>query len=108
MWNALLGDLIRQTPHGVIAARFHRGLAKVIAGLALKLAARERDEGPRFDTIALSGGCFQNRVLFEEVQRRLAALDFKLLTHAQVPAGDGGIALGQAAIAAARVLEEAV
>ena len=101
VWNALLGDLILKTPPGVIAARFHRGLAKVIAKLALKLAARDSEGGPRFDAVALSGGCFQNRVLFEEVRRRLLDLDFKLLTHAQVPAGDGGLALGQAAVAAA-------
>ena len=101
LWNAILGDLILKTPPGVISARFHRGLAKVIGKLALKLAARDSEGGPRFDTVALSGGCFHNRVLFEEVQRRLLALDFKVFSHAQVPAGDGGLALGQAAIAAA-------
>ena len=101
VWNAILGDLILATPPGVIAARFHRGLARVIAKLALKLAARDSEGGPRFDAVALSGGCFQNRVLFEEVHRRLAAIGFKVLTHSQVPAGDGGLALGQAAIAAA-------
>ncbi len=106
MWNALLGDLILETPPGIIAARFHRGLAKVIARLALKLAGRESEGGARFDTIALSGGCFQNRVLFEEVQRRLSELGFIVLAHSQVPAGDGGIALGQAAVAAALWLEQ--
>ena len=104
VWNAILGDLILKTPPGIIAARFHRGLGKVIVKLALKLAARDSEGGPRFDTVALSGGCFQNRVLFEQVQRRLLALDFKVLSHAQVPAGDGGLALGQAAIAAALLL----
>ena len=106
VWNAILGDLILKTAPGVIAARFHRGLAKVIAKLALKLAAREGEGGPRFDTVALSGGCFQNRVLFEEVERRLQALDFQVLTHSQVPAGDGGLALGQAAIGAALWIEQ--
>ena len=106
VWNAILGDLILKTPPGVIAARFHRGLAKVIVKLALKLAARDSEGGPRFDTVALSGGCFQNRVLFEEVQRRLRALDFQVLSHAQVPAGDGGLALGQAVIAAASWIDK--
>ena len=101
VWNAILGDLILQTPPGVIAARFHRGLAKVIEKLALKLAGRDGEGGPRFDTVALSGGCFQNRVLFEEVHRRLTAAGFTVLSHAQVPAGDGGLALGQAVIASA-------
>ena len=101
VWNAILGDLILGTPAGVIAARFHRGLAKVIVKLANKLAARDAEGGPRFDTVALSGGCFQNRVLFEEVQRRLGEAGFTVLAHAQVPAGDGGLSLGQAAIASA-------
>ncbi|RJF86399.1 carbamoyltransferase HypF [Oleomonas cavernae] len=100
MWNALLGDLILKTPPGVIAARFHRGLAKGVAAMADKLAGGE-GEVRRFDTVALSGGCFQNRVLFEEVARRLVAQGFQVLSHARVPANDGGLALGQAAVAAA-------
>ncbi|ACK52635.1 (NiFe) hydrogenase maturation protein HypF [Methylocella silvestris BL2] len=107
MWNALLGDLILKTPAPVIAARFHKGLARAIAAMALKLARRGDAEGrpPRFDTIALSGGCFQNKVLFEKVLGRLQALDFEVLTHSRTPANDGGVALGQAAIAAAHLID---
>ncbi len=104
MWNAILGDLILNTPAPVMAARFHKGLAKAIAAMARKLARRDDADGPRFDTVALSGGCFQNRVLFEEVTRRLEADGFTVLSHAQVPANDGGLALGQAAIGAAHLL----
>ena len=89
----------------MIAARFHKGLAKIVAALATNLARRDDDGGPRFDTIALSGGCFQNRILFEEVLRRLGQKDFVVLSHAQVPANDGGLALGQAAIGAARLID---
>ncbi|MGQ0456032.1 MAG: carbamoyltransferase HypF [Hyphomicrobium sp.] len=103
-WNAILGDLILKTPPGVIAARFHRGLARVIAAFAVKLAKRDSVDGARFDTVALSGGCFHNRVLLEQVVRRLEEKDFHVLTQSRVPAGDGGLALGQAAIAAARIL----
>lgn len=105
VWNAILGDLILETPVGAMAARFHRGLARVIAMMAVKLAKRDSDGGPRFDTIALSGGCFQNRILLEEVSMRLEGEGFKILTHSQIPAGDGGLALGQGAIAAALLIE---
>ena len=102
MWRALLGDLARGTPAGVIAARFHRGLARALVSMTVQVRGPER--GTRFDTVALSGGCFQNRVLFEETSRRLEAAGLRVLSHAAVPPNDGGLALGQAAIAAARLL----
>ena len=107
MWSALLDDLIRKVPLGLIAARFHRGLADVIVRMVDQLA---RD--PALDTlprplVALSGGVFQNRVLFERVLARLSARGFTVLSHTQVPCNDGGLALGQAAIAAARLLRSA-
>ena len=71
MWRALLGDLIRKTPAPLIAARFHKGLARIVVAMTKKLARRDSEGGPRFDTVALSGGCFQNRILFEEIVRRL-------------------------------------
>ena len=105
MWEAILGDLVLKTPAPVMAARFHKGLARIVAALATDLARRDDVGGPRFDTIALSGGCFQNRILFEEVVRRLEQNNFVVLSHAQVPANDGGLALGQAAIGAAHLID---
>lgn len=106
MWNAVLGDLILKTPAPVIAARFHKGLAKSIAAMALKLARRDEDGArPRFDTVALSGGCFQNKVLFEQVIDRLEGMNFNVLTHSRVPSNDGGVAFGQAVIAAAHLID---
>jgi hydrogenase maturation protein HypF len=105
MWRALLGDLIRKTPAPLIAARFHKGLAKIIVAMAKRLARRDDEGGARFDTVALTGGCFQNRILFEEVVRRLEQENFIVLSHSQVPANDGGLALGQAAIGAARLID---
>lgn len=104
-WRAVLGDLILQTPPGLMAARFHMGLSKAIATMTEKLARRDDEAGPRFDTVALTGGCFQNEVPFEEVLRRLESAGFSVLTHAQVPANDGGLALGQAAIGAAHLID---
>jgi hydrogenase maturation protein HypF len=103
MWRAVLGDLILRTPAPMMAMRFHKGLARAIAAMSLNLAGQPGAER-RFDTIALSGGCFQNDILFEQTSRRLEAEGFSVLSHRQVPANDGGLALGQAAIAAARVL----
>ena len=105
MWRALLGDLILKTPAPLIAARFHKGLARIIVAMTRKLARREEGGGARFDTVALSGGCFQNRVLFEEAVRRLEQDNFTVLSHAEVPANDGGLALGQAAIGAALLID---
>ena len=103
MWRALFGDLVLATPPGVVAARFHRGLGRALAAMATKL--KGDGELPRFTSVALSGGCFQNRVLFEETSRRLRDAGFDVVTHARVPPNDGGIALGQAVVAAARLIE---
>src|SRR5271165_5177997 len=105
MWRALLGDLILKTPAPLIAARFHKGLAQIVVAMTKKLARRDGEGGARFGAVALSGGCFQNRVLFEEVVRRLEQENFTVLSHTQVPANDGGLALGQAAIGAARLID---
>lgn len=106
MWRALLGDLILKTPAPLMAARFHKGLAKIIVAMTRKLAHCEDESSRRFKTVALSGGCFQNRILFEEIVRHLEEDNFTVLSHAQVPANDGGLALGQAAIGAARLIED--
>jgi hydrogenase maturation protein HypF len=98
MWPALLADLARGTPVPVIAARFHLGLTEAILELVCALSRG------RVDTVALSGGVFQNRLLFERVSGGLRERGFSVLSHRLVPANDGGLALGQAAIAAARAL----
>ena len=106
MWRELLHDLDEDLPPGAIALRFHRGLARALAETAVRLATL--DSGPkRYDTVALTGGCFQNSLLLEEVGARLRGAGFSVLTHAEVPAGDGGLALGQTAIGAARLFDHA-
>lgn len=102
MWDAILGDLMNQTPAPLIATRFHNGMALAIVAMAVRLAGNRNAR--QFSTVALSGGCFQNRVLFEAVARGLETEGFVVLTHAHVPANDGGLALGQAAIAAAHLI----
>jgi hydrogenase maturation protein HypF len=102
LWRAVLGDLILDTPPPVMSARFHKGLARALAAMAERLSAEAR-----FDTVALTGGCFQNKLLFTQAERRLRKAGFEVLSHARVPAHDGGLALGQAAIGAARLMQEA-
>ncbi|MBP6808917.1 MAG: carbamoyltransferase HypF, partial [Chromatiaceae bacterium] len=99
MWEALLGDLARGQDRGSMAARFHLGLAQGAADLAGRLAT---DRG--LATVALSGGVFQNKTLFEAIAQRLRQQGLRVLTHRQVPANDGGLALGQAVAAAARLI----
>jgi len=100
MWYALLEDLGRKAPLGQIAARFHRGLAKAIRDTVAHIRG-----SISLNTVALTGGCFQNKLLLEEVVRLLEADGLSCLLHGKVPTNDGGLALGQAAIAAARHIE---
>ena len=90
MWQALLRDLVANTPPAVMAARFHKGLARGVVAMVSCLSER----AVREPTIALSGGVFQNKTLLEEIARRLRAQGFTVLTQRQVPANDGGLSLG--------------
>jgi hydrogenase maturation protein HypF len=95
--RAAADDLAAGVPPAVIAARFHNGVAAVVAAACLRI--RERDA---LTTVALSGGVFQNMLLLNQVAARLESGGFTVLTHSRVPCNDGGISLGQAVIAAAR------
>lgn len=85
---------------GVIAARFHATMVAIVAALARHARARSG-----LAVVALSGGCFQNRRLLDGSVAALAADGFRVLVHHRVPANDGGLALGQAVVAAARLAE---
>jgi hydrogenase maturation protein HypF len=99
MWPVLLDDIASGTPLPLVAGRFHGGLAIALSQMVSALRVTGR--------VALSGGVFQNRLLLEQVMRRLAAQGLDVLTHRSMPANDGGLALGQAAIAAATLLASA-
>jgi hydrogenase maturation protein HypF len=81
----------------VVAARFHNA----VAGLVVAGAARVR-ETTGLATVALSGGVFQNLLLLDRAVAGLRDEGFEVLVHHRVPPNDGGISLGQAAVAAAR------
>ncbi len=94
---AIVSDLDRGCSVATIGGRFHAALAEGIARTCVRVR-----EASGLATVAITGGCFQNRLLSRLVTRRLHAAGFDILANKRVPAGDGGIALGQAAIAAWR------
>ena len=96
MWSALMEDLATNADRATISARFQGGLAAAVCETAVQLAVRSG-----ISTLALSGGVFQNRALFEQVSEGLRQQGLDVLSHRLVPANDGGLALGQAAVAAA-------
>ncbi|MBO0613333.1 carbamoyltransferase HypF [Thiothrix fructosivorans] len=96
LWYELLKDLQTGYCREAIAAQFHQGLIHIITELAQRLCA----EYPAIQAIALSGGVFQNAILFNGIQQRLEDAGLQVLTHQHVPSNDGGIALGQAVIGA--------
>ena len=97
LWEDLLDDRQRGTAAPDVAMRFHRGLGDAITALAQSLCSRHG-----VATVALSGGVFQNRTLSGLVTAQLRTLGLQVLTHRQVPTNDGGLSLGQVAVAAAR------
>ena len=88
----IVSDLRAGCSTEIIATRFHATLVAAIVEVATRIGAQ---------TVALSGGCFQNRVLTERSIKALAARNIQVLLHRQVPTNDGGLSLGQAVIARA-------
>lgn len=97
----LVSEVREGTAPGTLAAGFHNTLAEALLGMAK--AAREKT---RLETVALSGGVFCNRYLTNRLVKRLKQAGFAVLCNRDVPANDGGIALGQAAIAASMMSRE--
>jgi hydrogenase maturation protein HypF len=91
---AILDDAQRGVANGEIAAKFHNTLAQVIVQMAQQVGEHR---------VVLSGGVFQNKYLLERTIRQLQAAGFQPYWHQRVPSNDGGIALGQAAVAMCRL-----
>jgi hydrogenase maturation protein HypF len=97
--DGILADLEAHAAPGAIGSRLHATVAAIT--LEVCRAAR-RDTG--LATVALSGGVFQNRLLSDLCEDALAAADFTVLSHALLPANDGGLSFGQAVVAGYTVL----
>ncbi|MFG1394420.1 carbamoyltransferase HypF [Xanthobacter agilis] len=99
LWRHVLRDRAAGALCGAMAGGFHSGLAAAFADAAAGVARRAA-----IGAVALSGGVFQNALLLQDMTRRLEGLGLRVLAPAEVPANDGGLALGQAVVAAARHL----
>jgi hydrogenase maturation protein HypF len=97
MFQAVVTDEQAGTPVGVMAARFHN----TIAMIAVDVCDRLRVEHGLVDVV-LSGGVWQNMVLLEKSVTMLREKGYTVWVHRQVPANDGGISLGQAAVVGVR------
>jgi len=84
------------TPH--IAHRFHHSIAELLATACF--CAREQTG---LHVVALSGGVFQNQLLLTQLVKRLEEMAFQVYINRRVPPNDGGISLGQIAVAAAHM-----
>ena len=96
--EAAASDAVAGVAADVVAARFHNGLAAMVA----RVVAALRDKYA-LGTVALGGGCFQNITLLYKLVPMLEGAGFNVLIHSQVPTNDGGLSLGQAVVALARL-----
>ena len=86
------------TELGVISMRFHNTIVGALFDICTKIDKGNAIHDRR--RVCLSGGCFQNAILMTKLKKLLVDKGFTVYTHSLVPPGDGGVALGQAAIAA--------
>ncbi len=92
--RAVVADFQAGVPTRIIAARFHNGVAAMVTQVCRTLRGKTG-----LNEVALSGGVWQNMTLLAKTLDLLQASGFKVYTHRLVPPNDGGLALGQAAVA---------
>ncbi|MBL7110476.1 MAG: carbamoyltransferase HypF [Bacteroidales bacterium] len=91
-------DLKKKVSSGIISAKFHNTVLFVV-----EKVVSEMKRATGLNKVILSGGTFQNRYLLGNLEKRLSKDGFQVYTQNKIPANDGGIALGQLAIAAKRI-----
>ncbi|MFZ2950077.1 MAG: carbamoyltransferase HypF, partial [Desulfuromonadaceae bacterium] len=97
MMLEILADIAAGIEASTIAHRFHRTVASAATAACLRIS-----KATSLDRVILSGGVFQNRLLSEMIYTSLSSKGLAVFTHRLGPPNDGGIALGQAAIAGRR------
>jgi hydrogenase maturation protein HypF len=95
LFEGIITDIDENLPVNEIAARFHNTVVDII-GKTCDIIRSDTGMG----AAALSGGCFMNRRLLRQTIERLTKDGFKVYAHREVPTNDGGISLGQVAVAA--------
>jgi len=94
----MYSEFVRGIDKGIIACRFHNTVVKFTAEMLHIM----RDIY-RINRVVLSGGCFQNRYLLENLNSKLSACGFEVFIPRRIPVNDGGISLGQAVIAVEKI-----
>src|SRR5205085_2634836 len=98
--RAVAEEATRKVDAALIARRFHSTLVEVITQVCNRLR-----EATGLGAVVLSGGVFLNALLTAEVSSRLRQNGFRVYRHRLVPPGDGGLSLGQLAVAAASAMD---
>lgn len=101
IFEGILRDLEKGTSTAVSAGRFHLTLVRMIEEVLGELR-----EETGLNLVVLSGGVFQNRILFRWLRKRLSSAGFRVICHRKVPTNDGGISLGQVYIASEVIRED--
>jgi hydrogenase maturation protein HypF len=94
----VIDDVRKNVSAGFIGARFHQ----TMCAMALEVSRMMREKFG-INEVVLSGGVWQNQVLLDLARTALTRNDFIVFTHQQTPANDGGLALGQAAVASFKI-----
>lgn len=94
LFHAMIKDIQRKEPVGLIGAKFHHSIARLTLDLCL-----QAQQATGLKEVALSGGAWQNQLLLDLVRKGLKKQGLTVYCHQQVPCNDGGLALGQLAVA---------
>lgn len=96
-FEGILSDMKQGISVGLISGKFHNTIVKIIVEQVQKISKRTG-----LKKVVLSGGSFQNRILLKKAEDSLRDVNFAVFSQSVIPSNDGGIALGQLAIAAKR------